>query len=222
MTKLYHYPLSPSSRFIRLQISEYNLEVELKTQIPWIRDKNFLALNPSGDVPVLEDEKVGIISGSRVISEWLEEVIDNPLFMPKNPEERIEVRRIVDWFEDKFSREVSRPIIRERIIKRFKNKKTASSEILRQALSNCNIHLDYLNWLASQNNWMAGNNITLSDLVGGGYLSVLDYFGDINWNKYNDVKLWYMKLKSRPSFSSILNDVILGVPPSSHYKTIDF
>ena len=155
MTKLYHYPLSPSSRFIRLQISEYNLEVELKTQIPWIRDKNFLALNPSGDVPVLEDEKVGVISGSRVISEWLEEVIDNPLFMPKNPEERIEVRRIVDWFEDKFSREVSRPIIRERIIKRFKNKKTASSEILRQALSNCNIHLDYLNWLASQNNWMA-------------------------------------------------------------------
>ncbi len=222
MTKLYHYPLSPSSRYIRLQMLEYNLDVELKTQVPWIRDEKFLELNPSGEVPVFEDEKIGVVSGSRVISEWLEEIMENSLFMPKTPPERVEVRRIVDWFEDKFSREVSRPLIRERVIKRLKNGETASSDIIRKALNNSQVHFKYINWLASQNRWLAGNDITLADLSAAGFLSVLDYFGDIDWDKYNDMKSWYMKIKSRPSFNPLLKDVLIGMPPAPHYDKIDF
>ena len=73
MAVLHHYPLSPSSRFIRLQCGEYGLDISLRTQIPWLRDEEFLTLNPAGDVPVLEDENLGVVCGARVISEWLEE-----------------------------------------------------------------------------------------------------------------------------------------------------
>ena len=77
MAILHHYPLSPSSRFIRLQCSEYGFDITLRTQVPWLRDESFLALNPAGDVPVLEDENLGIVCGARVISEWVEEIVEH-------------------------------------------------------------------------------------------------------------------------------------------------
>ena len=50
MAIFHHYPLSPSSRFIRLQFGEYDLDVSMRTQVPWMRDDAFLALNPAGEL----------------------------------------------------------------------------------------------------------------------------------------------------------------------------
>ena len=102
MAVLHHYPLSPSSRFIRLQCSEYRFDITLRTQVPWLRDDAFLALNPAGEVPVLEDESLGVVCGARVISEWLEEIVELNKLMPEHAGDRAEVRRLIDWFETKF------------------------------------------------------------------------------------------------------------------------
>ena len=222
MATLHHYPLSPSSRFIRLQFGEYDLDVTLRTQVPWVRDESFLALNPSGDLPVLEDDDFGVIAGARVISEWVEDVIEQAHLMPPTAGERAEVRRLVDWFELKFSHEVSAPLLRERVIKRFDKGQPASSEIMRAALTNAQIHIGYFDWLAGQNPWLAGQNMSICDLAAAAHLSVLDYFGDISWDKYADIKMWYMKLKSRPSFKPLLADILVGMPPASCYTDLDF
>lgn len=222
MAILHHYPLSPSSRFIRLQCGEYKLDVTLRTQIPWLRDEAFLALNPAGDVPVFEDENLGIVCGARVISEWLEEIVETSHLMPDAAGERAEVRRLIDWFETKFTLEVSRPLIQERIIKRFDTGQPASSTIMRAALANAQIHLGYIDWLATQQFWLAGTKMSLADLVAAAHLSVLDYFGDIDWSRCEETKIWYMKMKSRPSFQPLLSDVLVGMPPAAHYSEPDF
>ncbi|MDG1029407.1 MAG: glutathione S-transferase family protein, partial [Alphaproteobacteria bacterium] len=54
------------------------------------------------------------------------------------------------------------------------------------------------------------------------HLSVLDYFGDVNWDKHTDAKMWYMKLKSRPSFRPLLADILVSMPPASGYSALDF
>ena len=222
MAVLHHYPLSPSSRFIRLQCAEYGLDISLHTQIPWLRDEAFLSLNPAGDVPVLEDEDLGVVCGARVISEWLEEIVETSSLMPETAGERAEVRRLIDWFETEFTLEVSRPLIRERIIKRFDSGQPASSTVMRAALANAQIHLGYIDWLAAQNLWLAGADMSLADLVAAAHLSVLDYFGDIDWDRYQEAKMWYMKLKSRPSFRPLLSDILVGMPPAAHYSELDF
>ena len=51
---------------------------------------------------------------------------------------------------------------------------------------------------------------------------LLDYLGEINWDLYPDAKLWYAKLKSRPSFNSLLNDKLSGIMPSENYADLDF
>ena len=144
MAVLHHYPLSPSSRFIRLQCSEYRFDITLRTQVPWLRDDAFLALNPAGEVPVLEDESLGVVCGARVISEWLEEIVELNKLMPEHAGQRAEVRRLIDWFETKFMLEVSRPLIKERLIKRFVSGQPASSTIMRAALTNAQIHMGYI------------------------------------------------------------------------------
>ena len=82
--------------------------------------------------------------------------------------------------------------------------------------------MEYIDYLADRNNYLAGKEISLADLTVAAHLSIVDYLGDIPWNEYKNAKLWYAKIKSRPSFKEILKDNIRGIPPSSNYANLDF
>src|SRR5690606_20471526 len=53
MLTLFHHPLYASCRFVRLALGEYGEELQLIEEQPWVRRKEFLALNPAGTIPVL-------------------------------------------------------------------------------------------------------------------------------------------------------------------------
>ncbi len=53
MLTLYHSPLQPASRKIRLMLREKNIPHTLKVEDFWQRRIEFFALNPAGEVPVL-------------------------------------------------------------------------------------------------------------------------------------------------------------------------
>ena len=222
MATLHHYPLHPASRYVRLLLAEYGIELTLNTIVPWDSSGELVALNPAGSLPVFQDNQSGLIPGARVICEWIEDIYDESYLMPKTPVDRVEVRRMVDWFEDKFSREVSEPLIKERVMKFFDKDETISSQNLRLSIANAHIHMDYINYLAGQEAWLAGTQISLADLAAAAHISVLDYFGDIKWDEFPEAKTWYMKMKSRPSFRPLLADVIVGLAPARHYAVIDF
>jgi len=221
-SQLHHFSLSAASRLIRLQLAEYQYDFTLINHFPWKRDENFLAINPSGSLPVFEFNNDIIISGSRAISEWIEETTATSRLLAGSSMHRAEIRRLLDWFEDKFYYEVGLPLLHERVIKRFESGSDASSEIIRTALSNAQVHLEYLNWLADQNNWLVGTQLSLADFSAAAHISIMDYFGDIQWDKYPAAASWYMKIKSRPCFHALLSDQLMGVTPSSHYAELDF
>ena len=97
-------------------------------------------------------------------------------------------------------------IVAEKIIKRFQLKQAPNSKILKAGLNNLKFHMEYIDYLADRNNYLAGKNLTLADLTVAAHLSIIDYLGDIPWNDYKNAKLWYAKIKSRPSFKDILKD----------------
>lgn len=224
MRVLHHYQLSASSRFIRLLLAERGLIFLPKLEVPWERSEDFLTLNPAGDVPVLVNEDGLVISGATVIAEFIEETEDSSqinLLWGEAPA-RAEIRRMLHWFEHKFNREVGAPLLSERVIKRFSGQGSTSSVVIRAALINLQIHLDYIDWLAEQGNWLAGKQISLADMAAGAHLSVLDFFGDIDWSRHPEAKAWYAKMKSRRSFREILGDQIVGLTPPPHYSDTDF
>jgi len=222
MPILYHYPLAPSSRFIRLILAEYKQDVELRASVPWERDESVLRLNPAGELPVLDDAAQGVYCGARVIAEWIEEVQEGAFLLDGTAEERAEIRRLIDWFDGKFTKEVGAPLFQERIAKRFLHGQAVSSDVIRTAIANAHIHFGYFDWLLGRHDWLAGDRLTLADLNAAAHLSMLDYFGDVDWNKYRDLKSWYMKMKSRPSFRHLLADRLSGMPPAQDYAQLDF
>ena len=73
MFTLFHHSFCPHSRFIRLAIGEYGLDLRLVEERTWERREAFLALNPAGATPVLIAEGCPAIPSAAIIAEFLDE-----------------------------------------------------------------------------------------------------------------------------------------------------
>ncbi len=222
MRRLYHIWLSPACRSIRVALAEKELEVELVVEPYWERREEFLALNPAGEVPVLVEADGAAISGAEPIAEYLEDVYKSRPLIGTAPLARAEVRRLVDWFDGKFEREVTQYIYGEKFAKRFLRRAPPDSEAMRAGLLNIKGHLDYIGYLIDRRRWLAGDEFSLADIAAAAHLSVIDYLGDVPWDRYEAARDWYARIKSRPSFRPILADYIAGLPPPKHYADLDF
>ena len=222
MRTLYHLWLSPFCRKIRIVLAEKKLEAEMQVEPVWERRPQFLTLNPAGKVPVLVEPEGTIVSDSLVIAEFLEEVYPDPPLIGGTPAERAEIRRLVAWFDQKFNAEVTANLVGEKIMNRYLGLGEPDSRAIRAGHANIRIHLEYIGFLIQRRNWLAGDRMTLADIAAAAHLSCVDYIGDVPWEKHEDAKNWYARVKSRPSFRSILADHIPGLSPPKAYADLDF
>ena len=222
MRVLHHYWLSSGSRFCRLLLAESKFDALQKLECWWERSKNFLAINPGGTVPVLIEDDGTVLVGIWPIIEYFEETAPESSLLPGTPAQRAEIRRLTGWFSDKFEKEVVMPIVKEKFLSRITGDGVPSSTVLRVALANLQVHMQYLNYLADSRRWVAGSKMSVADLHAAASLSVVDFFGDIDWDKYPEAKIWYARMKSRPSFRPLLADTVTGITPPAHYTNLDF
>ena len=221
MLRLYHFALSPFSRKVRLCLAEKKIEVELIEEKYWEQSSEFLRRSPAGRVPILRIQGRNL-SESLPICEYLEEIYPDPILIPKTAEERYEVRRLVNWFDDKFYHEVTQNLLHERLIKKISGAGFPDSKNVKEGAKQIKYHLDYMAWLLERRRWLAGDVMTLSDFAAASHLSCLDYISDVDWNRSAAIKDWYAKIKSRPAFRSILADQVPGFAPPRHYNDLDF
>lgn len=226
MRTLYHQPVNPFCRKLRLQLSEKGLDFELVEEREWERREELLALDPAGRLPVLVDEDDTIVASHAAIAEYLEERYPETPMLPGSPAERAEIRRLVAWFDDKLNEEVTVNLVHEKVDRRYMSAELGGGgpdmAAVRAGLHNMRYHLDYIGFLMDHRHWLAGETLTLADLAAGAHLSCLDYVGDVPWTQYPAAKGWYQRLKSRPSFRAILADHIPGMPPPRVYADLDF
>ncbi len=232
MSTLTHYRLCPFSRSIRLALSELDIGFEMQEEQPWDWRPQFLALNPSGDLPVLQLNDGLVIAGAYAVSEYLGEIVrrappeDRPAdLFPGSGDDRAEVRRVVDWFHGKLDREVTREMLRERLHVRIRPdhaQQPPDPEMLRALRANLRYHMSYIGYLSDQRQWLAGDVMSFADLAAASHLSCLDYLGEIPWESYPAARQWYQRIKSRPSFRPLLADRVPGVAPPRHYADLDF
>jgi glutathione S-transferase len=222
MWTLYHQPLSPFCRKVRLFLGEKRIECELQVEPVWERRPDFLALNPAGEVPVLENADGTTLADSQAIVEYLEEKIPEPPLIGRDAGERAEVRRLVGWFDRKFNCEVTDNLVGEKVVNRLLRIGQPDSRAIRAGHQNVRSHLEYVGFLMERRTWLAGDRLTLADLTAAAHLSCVDYLGDAPWDQYEEAKTWYARIKSRPSFRSLLADYLPGLAPASVYADLDF
>lgn len=231
MHTLIHYRLCPASRAIRIVLAELAVEAELVEEKPWEWRPDFLALNPSGELPVLQLDSGVLLCGAYAISEYLaEEILQHPVdgrtvpLFPGNSEERAEVRRLVDWFYRKLNREVVHDLLHEKVYARISGQSPHGPDldVLRAVRTNLRYHLSYISFLSDHRRWLAGDEMSFADIAAAAHLSSVDYLGEVPWENFPMAKAWYARIKSRRSFRGLLADRIAGLAPPPHYEDLDF
>jgi glutathione S-transferase len=223
MRTLYHHWLCPFSRKVRVVLAEKRLPFELVLEAVWENRPEFIALNPANDVPVLVEPGGEVLADSGAIVEYLDEKIPDPPLIGADPAARAEVRRLANWFDTKFNREVTINLVGEKIVKRQMGLSgSPDSHAVRAGFAHLGQHLAYLGRLADQRRWLAGDSFSLADIAAAAHLSTVDYMGDVPWDDYPEVKDWYARVKSRPSFRPLLADQLPGLRPPPHYADLDF
>ena len=231
MIRLFHYPLSVPSRFVRLVFGECDLSPELVEERVWERREEFLLLNPAATLPVVVENDGPAIAGAWAVSEYLDETrgfgLAERRLLPPGSDQRAEVRRLTEWFVYKFDDEVTSYLVEEKVVKRERAKAGGNggapdSTLLRAARANIRTHLLYIQHLIAAKNWLAGDRISYADLAAAAALSVADYMGEVPWAEAGEAKDWYMRMKSRPTFRPLLADRIRAARPPGHYDELDF
>src|SRR5258708_30373099 len=167
MFTLFHHPFCPHSRFVRLALGEYGFDPRLVDERAWERREAFLALNPAGTTPVLISEGRPAIPGAGIIAEYLDEThgatMKRRRLLPSSMGERIEVRRLMAWFNEKFFEEVSNPLVTERIYRRFMREEDGggapATDVIHAANATVRYHLASIGWRARTWNCLAGTNL---------------------------------------------------------------
>ncbi len=222
MWQLFHFPLCPFSRKVRLLMSEKGIGYELVRENPWDGRDGFLALNPAGRTPVLRDAQRGtVLVDSRAICEYFEETVEKSPMINGSAANRAEIRRLVALFDENFYGDVTGPLMHEKMRKRLVLRTPPDSRVLRETMRLVDEHLDYIDYLIDNRPWLAGATMSLADLTAAAQISVADYLGGIDWSGHEPARGWYSVFKSRPSFRPLLSDRMEGLHPPSHYADVN-
>ena len=125
---------------------------------------------------------------SMAICEYFEETVDKAAMINGTAANRAEIRRLVAWFDTHFYRDVTQPLLDERMIKRIAHRMAPDASRLREAMKSAVGHLDYIDFLLDHRTWLAGSTMSLADLAAAAQISVADYLGGIDWKSHEQAK----------------------------------
>lgn len=210
---LFGRALCPFARKVILALSEKKLPFVFEMKMSDIHDDS---------LPILVDLNEHIVSGAYAISEYLEEVHKGNLLLGFNVYESAEIRRLVQWCDVSFYQQVTTHFVFERVYKfmwRLGMPKYQELFEIRKVMEKM-LHIP--NHLLSERSWFAGDNISYADLTLAAHISCLDFLGEVKWKQYDFLYEWYLRMKSRASFTILLHEQLPGIEAATHYRLIDF
>jgi glutathione S-transferase len=174
--KLYMHPVSMTSRPVRLFVAENNIPmdeqvVDLMTGEHYGAD--FTGINPSRQVPVLEDGDFRLTESSAILK-YLADKFNLPAY-PKDLQKRAKVNEMMDWLNTGFYRDYGYGVAYPQI---FPHHKRPTPEV--QAATIAWGKERAANWLSvldkhyigPDNAYLCGNDITIADYLGIGLVTL--------------------------------------------------
>ncbi len=136
-----------------------------------------------------------------------------PTLIPGNREDRAEVRRLIDWYHGKFDREVTRELLIEKVYNSMRPTGPVAPDpsiLCAPCVPTSNTIYPTRVILLTSRRWLAGDDLSFADFAAAAHISTVDYLGEMPWHEYPAVKIWYQRMKSRPSFRALLGDRVPG------------
>lgn len=214
MRRLFHLMLSPSSRLARLALGEKRLASDFPAPD-----------DTASHLPVLVEPDGMRLEGLWAIIDHLEGTYTDHPLTPEDPIARAASLKWLDWAMGPLHDQVTQKIVFEKATARFTGapaRRVPDMNVIRFWREALKVALTEIGIAAETNGNLATRECTLGDLAVAAHLSALDYFGEIAWHEHPATAEWYLRMKSRPSFRSLLGDRVPGQPPVSTYAELDF
>jgi glutathione S-transferase len=196
MLKLYNFPMSPRARKVRIVLAEKGLQYE-KVMVDITKGEQkkpeFLAVNPYGKVPALQDDGLAIYE-STIIMEYLNDKYPNPPLLPADPGQRARGRVLMHYADNLYDGACG-ALVGEVF---FKPKGQANPEIIAKAKQELTACFERVDRELGNNEYLLGA-FSLADI---GYAAWAPLFGPLQVEIPTHcarVNAWLERLKNRPS-----------------------
>jgi len=194
MLKLHYHPLSTYSRRVRIALIEKGVNAEL-IEIDMARGAHrqpeYLALNPYGRVPTLEDDGL-VLYESTAILDYLEATHPSPPLVPADARGRALVAMHVKLCDIQLARQTGIIIFP----KRFLPKERWDEAAMAQAKKEIEKHLGILERQIGGKQWMVGDRFSLVEVC---YAPFVEFFPLMEVTPPPAVAAWTERMVARPS-----------------------
>jgi glutathione S-transferase len=164
--KLYHNPLSPNGRRVRLTAAVLGLELEEK-KLDFAKGEHkspeYLALNPNGAIPTLVDGDF-VLTESRAIMQYLASKKPESGLLPRDEAGRADVARWQFWDAAHFSPQMG-TLGFEKLIKGMMGLGEPDGGKVQEALGNLRRFAAVLNKRLEGKKYIVGSALTIADLT---------------------------------------------------------
>jgi len=199
--KLYGFPPSPRSWQVLAVAAHLGIPLELEfVDLPNgdQRKPEFLAINPSGRVPVLVDGDFTLWEATAIL-QYLAGLSANGLW-PDDVRTRADIMRWQSWAIAHWDKEACEPLLFEQFVKQILNAAPPDEGIVATAteqFKKCARILEA--HLAKQPNWV-GNSITLADFSLAAPLFYADR-GGLPLTEFPRLREWFGRVSSLPCWT---------------------
>ena len=190
---LHRHPLSGHSHRVELLLSLMNIDaniVDVDLMSGAHKTPEFLAKNPAGQVPVLEDGELTLADSNAMLVYLASRYDSTGHWLPKDPVEAALVQ--------KYLTAAAGPVAFGPAAARLVNVFGAgldhakAKELAHQVISQLNVHL-------AKNDWLASDHATIADVANYAYIKHAPE-GDVSLEPYPHVKAWLARIEALPGF----------------------
>jgi glutathione S-transferase len=219
--KLHAHKVSTTSRPVLLFIAENKIDCEFVV-VDLLSGEHvkepFTKMNPSKQVPVLEDGDF-VLTESSAILKYLAEKTGSPAY-PKDLKQRARVNEAMDWLNTGYYREYGYHLIYPQVFPSHVRSPEASNKATVEwgkAQSETWLGVLDKHWLGKGNKYLCGNQITIADYMGAEYTDAGCLIG-VSCAKYPNVERWLNTMKALPHWNEV-NEVVYGFAQSMKDKS---
>ncbi|NBA83246.1 glutathione S-transferase [Pseudomonas putida] len=198
--KLYNFPKSGHAHRIELMLSLLNLPTELvfvDLAKGVHKQPDFLALNPFGQVPVIDDNGT-VIADSNAILVYLAKKYDNGAWLPEEPAAAARVQR---WLSVAAGPLAFGPAA-ARLVTVF-----GASFNADEVISRAHTLLKVIDAELAKTPFLAGSTPTIADIANYSYIAHAPE-GNVSLEPYANVRNWLARIEALPRFVPMPRTVI--------------
>jgi len=192
--RLYHNPLSPNVRRVRLTAAVLGLELEEK-RLDFAKGEHkspeYLALNPNGAVPTLVDGDF-VLTESRAIMQYLASKKPESGLLPRDEATRADVTRWQFWDAAHFSPQLA-SIAFEKLLKGMMGLGQPDAGKVQESLGNFRRFAAVLNKRLEGKQYVVGSSLTLADLTLASSLMYAKQ-SEVPLSEFPNVQAWFSRI----------------------------